>query len=77
MFDPPEALHRSFERALAKVRAGLGRDYPMLIGGKERFLAEKFEDGSGALGREFEKFTRWIDAEIVECEMKTALDVRC
>ena len=46
MFDPPEELHRSFERALAKVKADLGRDYPMLIGGKERFIAEKFEDRS-------------------------------
>ena len=53
MFDPPEALHRSFERALAKVKAGLGRDYPMLIGGKERFLgylALLEEIVSGALG---------------------------
>ena len=46
MFDPPEELHRNFERALAKVKAGLGRDYPMLIGGKERFLDDKFEDRS-------------------------------
>jgi 1-pyrroline-5-carboxylate dehydrogenase len=46
MFDPPEELHRSFERALAKVKGSLGRDYPMLIGGKERFLDEKFEDRS-------------------------------
>ncbi len=46
MFDPPEELHRSFERALAKVKAGLGRDYPMLIGGKERFVGSKFEDRS-------------------------------
>ncbi len=46
MYDPPEELHRSFERALAKVRAGLGRDYPMLIGGQERVLPQKFEDHS-------------------------------
>src|SRR5688572_25692393 len=46
MFDPPESLHTSFERALAKVKAGLGRDYPMLIGGKERFSGDKFEDRS-------------------------------
>src|SRR4051812_28954306 len=46
MFDPPEELHRSFERALANVKAGLGRDYPMLSGGKERFVADKFEDRS-------------------------------
>ena len=46
MFDPPETLHTSFERALAKVKADLGRDYPMLIGGKERFSGDKFEDRS-------------------------------
>lgn len=46
MFDPPEQLHTSFERALASVKAGLGRDYPMLIGGKERFLDAKLEDRS-------------------------------
>ena len=46
MFDPPEALHTSFERALASVKADLGRDYPMLIGGTERFTAAKFEDRS-------------------------------
>ena len=46
MFDPPEALHTSFERALAQVKAGLGKDYPMLIGGEERYVATKFEDRS-------------------------------
>lgn len=46
MFDPPEELHRSFERALADVKADLGRDYPMLIGGAERFTHSKFEDRS-------------------------------
>jgi len=46
MFDPPELLHTRFERALADVRAGLGRDYPMLIGGRERFAEAKFEDRS-------------------------------
>ena len=46
MFDPPEALHTSFEKALAAVKADLGRDYPMLIGGRERFSNTKFEDRS-------------------------------
>ncbi|MBI4542221.1 MAG: aldehyde dehydrogenase family protein [Gemmatimonadetes bacterium] len=46
MFDPPEALHRHFEKALTAVRARLGRQYPMLIGGEERLAAEKFEDRS-------------------------------
>jgi 1-pyrroline-5-carboxylate dehydrogenase len=33
MFDPPEELHRSFEEALARVRAGLGARHLMHIGG--------------------------------------------
>jgi 1-pyrroline-5-carboxylate dehydrogenase len=48
MFNPPEELHAQFERALAKVKAGLGKEYGMLIGGKDRFTGEKFEDRSPA-----------------------------
>ena len=46
MFDPPEELHRSFERALAKVKGELGREYPLLINGEQRRVAEQFEDRS-------------------------------
>ncbi|MEK6768327.1 MAG: aldehyde dehydrogenase family protein [Gemmatimonadota bacterium] len=46
MFDPPLGLHRNFEKALARVKSDLGREFPMLIGGKERLAAEKFEDRS-------------------------------
>ena len=46
MFNPPEELHARFEEALVKVKAGLGREYAMIIDGKERFSAEKFEDRS-------------------------------
>jgi len=46
MFDPPEELHRNFEKALAKVKSALGREHPMLIGGKERLAPQKFEDRS-------------------------------
>jgi 1-pyrroline-5-carboxylate dehydrogenase len=35
MFDPPPALHDGFERALASVRASLGGDHAMMIGGDE------------------------------------------
>jgi 1-pyrroline-5-carboxylate dehydrogenase len=48
MFNPPEELHTRFEEALAKVKAGLGKEYGMLIGGKERFATEKIEDRSPA-----------------------------
>ena len=46
MFDPPEELHTKFEKALAKVKAELGRDHPMLINGQDRFVEAKFEDRS-------------------------------
>ncbi len=46
MFDPPALLHDRFEKALAGVKAGLGRDHPMWIGGKERSAADRFEDRS-------------------------------
>jgi 1-pyrroline-5-carboxylate dehydrogenase len=46
MFDPPASLHEKFEKALAAVKADLGRDHPMWIGGRERRAAERFEDRS-------------------------------
>ncbi|MBP7693538.1 MAG: aldehyde dehydrogenase family protein [Anaerolineales bacterium] len=46
MFNPPEEMHLKYEKALANVKAGLGRDYPMFINGQDRFTAEKFEDRS-------------------------------
>ncbi len=46
MFNPPEEFHTQFEAALARLKASLGKEHGMLIGGKERFVAEKFEDRS-------------------------------
>lgn len=46
MFSPPEELHTRFEDALKEVKAALGREHGMIIGGKERFAAEKFENRS-------------------------------
>ncbi len=46
MFDPPARLHAEFEKALAGVKARLGHDHPMWIGGKERRAAERFDDRS-------------------------------
>lgn len=48
MFSPPEELHTRFEEALAKVKANLGKEYGMIIDGKDRFAAEKFEDRNPA-----------------------------
>ncbi len=46
MFDPPALVHEKFEKALATVRAGIGKDHTMWIGGRERQAAEWFEDRS-------------------------------
>ena len=48
MFNPPEEMHTRFETALAGVTAGLGKEHGMIIGGKDAFSAEKFEDRSPA-----------------------------
>ena len=39
MFNPPEELHTRFEQALAKVKANLGKEYGMIINGKDHFAA--------------------------------------
>jgi len=43
MFDPPEALHERFESALVEVRANLGAEHAMLIGGADVLAAGQFE----------------------------------
>ncbi len=46
MFNPPEELHTRYDEALARVKAGLGKEYAMIIDGKDVFADEKFEDHS-------------------------------
>jgi 1-pyrroline-5-carboxylate dehydrogenase len=46
MFNPPETMHVRYEQALAGLKAGLGRDVPMLINGRDVFTADKFENRS-------------------------------
>lgn len=46
MFNPPDELHTKFEAAMAKTRANLGKEYAMIIDGKEVFADEKFDDHS-------------------------------
>lgn len=48
MFNPPEELHTRFDAALARLKAGLGKDYGMFIDGKDVFTAEKFENRNPA-----------------------------
>jgi 1-pyrroline-5-carboxylate dehydrogenase len=42
MFDPPPELHDGFERALAAVRANLGSEHAMLIGGRDERAPRQF-----------------------------------
>ena len=46
MFNPPEKMHTDFDKAVAKFRAEMGKDVPMLINGEDRFIEAKFEDRS-------------------------------
>ena len=46
MFNPPEELHTRFDSALAMVKAGLGKEYGMIINNKDVFADEKFDDHS-------------------------------
>lgn len=46
MFDPPQALHDQYEHALEKVKAQLGKDHAMLIGGDEIHASDRIEDRS-------------------------------
>ncbi len=46
MFNPPEELHKGFDKAVATLKANLGKEYGMIIDGKDVFADEKFEDRS-------------------------------
>jgi 1-pyrroline-5-carboxylate dehydrogenase len=46
MFSPPEELHKGFDKAVATLKANLGKEYGMIIDGKDVFADEKFEDRS-------------------------------
>ncbi len=46
MFNPPDELHTRFDEALAKTRTSLGKEYAMIINGKEQYAQEKVEDRS-------------------------------
>ena len=46
MFNPPEQLHKGFDKAVTKLKSNLGQEYGMFIDGKDVFAEEKFEDHS-------------------------------
>jgi 1-pyrroline-5-carboxylate dehydrogenase len=57
MFNPPEELHKGFDKAVANLKANLGKEYGMIINGKDVFADEKFEDRSPVN-------TDWVLAEM-------------
>ena len=46
MFNPPEELHTGFDKAVTQLKANLGKEYGMIIDGKDVFTDQKFEDHS-------------------------------
>ena len=48
MFNPPDELHVRYDEALGKLRSNLGREYAMLINGRDEYALEKFENRSPA-----------------------------
>ena len=46
MFNPPEELHERFEAALDEVKAEMGNEHFMIIGGQDRKASGTFEDRS-------------------------------
>ena len=43
MFNPPQELHDQFDVALAELKQHMGKEYPMVIGGEERYAADKHQ----------------------------------
>jgi len=46
MFNPPEELHKGFDAAVLRLKQNLGKEYGMIIDGKDVFADEKLEDRS-------------------------------
>ena len=46
MFNPPEELHKGFDKAVTRLKANLGKEYGMIIDGKEVFADDRYEDHS-------------------------------
>ncbi|HLF74084.1 MAG TPA: aldehyde dehydrogenase family protein [Anaerolineales bacterium] len=46
MFNPPEELHKGFDKAVARLKGNLGKEYGMIIDGKDVFADDRYEDRS-------------------------------
>lgn len=44
MYNPPEELHTQFDQSILDLKANLGKEYAMIIDGKEVYADEKFDD---------------------------------
>ncbi len=44
MFNPPDELHANYDTSLVKLKGNLGKEYAMLINGKDVKADEQFED---------------------------------
>ena len=44
MFNPPEELHKGFDGAVVKLKQNLGKEYGMIINGKDAFSDDKWDD---------------------------------
>ena len=65
MFNPPDELHKGFDKAVAKLKKNLGKEYGMIINGKDVFAKEKFEDRSPVN-------TDWVLAKMQKGDKKHA-----
>ncbi len=46
MFNPPEEMHKGFDKAVASLKQNLGKEWSMIIDNKDVFADEKWEDRS-------------------------------
>jgi 1-pyrroline-5-carboxylate dehydrogenase len=46
MFNPPEEMHKGFDKAVATLKQNLGKEYGMIINNKDVFADEKWDDRS-------------------------------
>jgi 1-pyrroline-5-carboxylate dehydrogenase len=67
MFNPPEELHAGFDKAVEKLKKNLGKEYGMIINGKDVMADEKFEDRSPVN-------TDWVLARMQKGNAKNAQD---
>ncbi|MCF8032354.1 MAG: aldehyde dehydrogenase family protein [Desulfarculaceae bacterium] len=65
MFNPPQELHEGFDKALSTVKAGLGQEYGLFIGGQDVYCADKFSETSPTdTGQELGVFQAAGQAEV-------------